>query len=124
MRPTFREGTSWVSAVSRKNIFRKNLNWLKSTTGTKLIRLYLVLLTKLRCWFAGSTLPARLTVRLQVCTSLKKYCRSVAQQPGVGCGMLSGRSGYSIEVPLTLRFIYYIRRLPDMVAWLSDIKYV
>ena len=33
---------NWLTAMSRKNRLKKNLNWLNSTTGTKVMRLYFV----------------------------------------------------------------------------------
>lgn len=35
--PTFKTGMNWVSAMMRKNRLKKNLNWLMSTIGTKVI---------------------------------------------------------------------------------------
>ena len=64
--PTFSWGISCVRAVRRKNIFRKNLNWLNRTTGTKVTRLYLVFFMKLRCRLGGETCPLRVIVLLHV----------------------------------------------------------
>ena len=51
---------NWLSAMSRKKRLKKNLNWLKRTTGTKVTTLYFVLLSLLpgKCR-VGSVCPFR-----------------------------------------------------------------
>lgn len=44
-RPTLSGSMSWVKAVTKKNILKKNLNWLKRTKGMKVMMLYLVFFT-------------------------------------------------------------------------------
>ncbi len=60
--PTLNTSISWVNAVTKKNILKKNLNWLYKTLGTKVKRLYFVFLTRLFWLFGGSHYPVKYIV--------------------------------------------------------------
>jgi hypothetical protein len=60
MNPTLRGGMNYERQINRKNRLKKNLNWLKRTTGTKVMKLYFVLsILLLRCDLGLLPLPVR-----------------------------------------------------------------
>lgn len=76
--PTLNALMNWERAISRKNILKKNLNWLYNTTGTKFSRLYF--------WFAilfdgklrGIVYPLSIEVRVYQILKLR-YSRFMAK---------------------------------------------
>ncbi len=61
--PTLRMGTSCERLMASWKKLKKSLNWLKSTRGRKLKRLYFWLLTALEIVFVGSLRPSIHTFR-------------------------------------------------------------
>lgn len=75
--PTLRMGTSCDKLMASWKKLKKSLNWLKSTSGTKLSTLYFWLLTALEIVLFGSLLPSSHTLRSTFISSLLQHMQQI-----------------------------------------------